>query len=127
MDEAYKISEAELEIMKILWEESQPVSTNIIYQRLKNQQGWGRSTVRTLIKRLHKKKAIIEKMLDVYCYSSAISKADYMDAQTKSFIKKLYGGSVKDLVASLVQNDDLSPEDIEELKEFLKSGGDKHE
>jgi len=34
---------------------------------------------------------------------------------------------VKNFVASLVQNSDLSPEDIEELKEFLKSGGNQHE
>lgn len=127
MSEINKISEAELEVMKILWKADQPVSTNIIYKKLLEQMGWDRSTVRTLIKRLHKKEAIIEKMLDVYCYLPAVSEAEYLNSQTKNFIKRLYGGNVKNLVASLVQNHDLSTEDIEELKEFLQSGVDLHE
>jgi BlaI family penicillinase repressor len=127
MNKANKISEAELAVMKILWDADQPVSTNTIYKHLQDQMGWDRSTVRTLIKRLHEKEAITQKKLDVYCYLPAISEAEYLNVQTKSFIERLYGGSVKNLVASLVQNSDLSPEDIEELKEFLKSGGNRHE
>jgi len=50
-----------------------------------------------------------------------------LDTQTKSFIERLYGGSVKSLAASLVQSHNLSMEDIEELKEFVKSGDDLHE
>jgi BlaI family penicillinase repressor len=127
MNKANKISEAELAVMKILWDADQPVSTNTIYKQLQDQMGWDRSTVRTLIKRLHEKKAITQKKLDVYCYLPAISETEYLNVQTKNFIERLYGGSVKNFVASLVQNSDLSPEDIEELKEFLKSGGNQHE
>jgi BlaI family penicillinase repressor len=127
MNKADRISDAELEVMKILWERKQPLSTNIIYQQLKGEKGWDRSTVRTLIKRLHEKEAIIQQKRDVYCYTPSITEAEYLKAQTISFIKRLYGGSVKNLVASLVQNENLSQEDIEKLKEFIKSEGDTHE
>lgn len=122
-----KISEAELEVMKILWEANIPVSTNNICKKLQEQTGWDRSTVRTLIKRLLEKGAIIQEKQEVYCYSAALSEAEYLNAQTKSFVSRLYGGSVKNLVASLVQNNELSPEDIEELREFLRLGADSHE
>jgi BlaI family penicillinase repressor len=127
MNKVNRISEAELEVMKILWEASEPVSTNSICKKLQEQSGWDRSTVRTLIKRLLDKEAIIQEKRDVYCYSAIISEAEYLSAQTRSFISKLYGGSVKNLVASLVENHELSMEDIEELKEFLRSGDSPHE
>lgn len=127
MRELNKISEAEFEIMKILWRAEQPVSTNDIYKQLQERMGWDRSTVRTLIKRLLEKTAIAQEKLDVYCYLPVISETEYLNIQTKSFIGRLYGGSVKSLVASLVQNNDLSHEDIEELKEFLKLESDKNE
>lgn len=127
MNKTHKISEAELEVMKILWGVDQPLSTNYIYQQLKDRMGWDRSTVRTLIKRLYEKKAIIQEKLDVYCYLPAISEVEYLDRQTKNFIKNLYGGSVKNLVTSLVQNYGLTQEDIEELKAFIKSEGERHE
>ena len=127
MDKVNKISEAELEVMKILWDADQPLSTHTICKQLQEQMGWDRSTVRTLIKRLVEKAAIIQKKLDVYCYLPAISETEYLNAQTKSFINRLYGGSVKYLVASLVQDENLTPEDIEELKAFLKSGGERSE
>lgn len=127
MDKENKISEAELEVMKVLWEAGQPVATGSICKLLQERMGWDRSTVRTLIKRLQEKKAILQEKQDVYCYLPAVSEAEYLEAQTKSFIKRLYGGSVKNLVASLVQNMDLSLEDIEEIKEFIKTGGAKDE
>lgn len=127
MNRVNKISEAEFEVMKILWAASRPVSTNTICKQLQEQMGWDRSTVRTLIKRLCEKEAIIQEKLNVYCYVPAISETEYLDTQTKSFIKRLYGGSVKNLVASLVHNHNLSKEDIEELKEFLRSEGGQSE
>lgn len=127
MNKVNKISEAELEVMKILWDADQPVSTHTICKELEEQMGWDRSTVRTLIRRLVGKEVILQKKLDVYCYSPLVSEAEYLNAQTESFINKLYGGSVKNLVAALVQNNNLSTEDIEELKTFLKERGEESE
>lgn len=122
-----KISQAELEIMKILWQTKEPVSTNDIYKELAEKMGWDRSTVRTLLRRLSDKGAVEVKNLKVISYIPLIPEEDYRNSQTKSFIERLYGGSAKRLVSSLVENYDLSPADIEELRLLLEQGGGKDE
>jgi BlaI family penicillinase repressor len=127
MDSINRISEAELEIMKVLWNADTPVATGTIYKELSEKLGWDRSTVRTLLKRLWEKGAVEERRLKVLCYLPAVSEDEYLHSQTKSFLSRLYGGSAKRLVASLVQNDELTPSDIEELRAYLASGGVGHE
>lgn len=122
-----KISQAELEIMKILWQADEPVSTNDIYKELSEKMGWDRSTVRTLLKRLSEKGAVAVKSLKVISYIPLIPEKEYRDAQTKSFIERLYGGSAKRLVSSLVENYNLTSTDIDELRSLLEQGGDKDE
>ncbi|MBP1754201.1 MAG: transcriptional repressor, CopY family [Firmicutes bacterium] len=122
-----KISHAELEIMKILWQADEPVSTNDIYKELSEKMSWDRSTVRTLLKRLSEKDAVTVKNLKVISYLPLIQEKEYRDSQTKSFIERLYGGSAKRLVSSLVENYNLTPADIDELRSLLEQGGDKIE
>lgn len=128
MDDNFsRISQAEYEVMKILWRTDGPVSTNDIYKELSEQMGWDRSTVRTLLKRLTEKGAVTIEKLSVISYLPAVSEKDYREAQTKSFVERLYGGSAGRLVSSLVENYDLTPSDIEELKNLLNLGGGKNE
>lgn len=120
-----KISQAELIVMQELWKEKEPVSTGDLYKELSKSMGWDRSTVRTLLKRLTEKEAVISKKLAVICYLPAITEDEYRNEQTKSFVENLYGGSAKRLVSSLVENYDLSKKDIEELREYLNKECDK--
>ena len=122
-----RISEAELTVMEVLWASDEPVSTGDILKKLSEQMGWDRSTVRTLLKRLVEKGAVSEKKLKVLSYLPTVSEEEYRNTQTKKFLKRLYGGSAKRLVASLVQNDELKPEDIEELRKFFNEEGAGHE
>lgn len=122
-----RISQAEFEVMKILWRTDGPVSTGDIYSELSKEMGWDRSTVRTLLKRLTEKGAVTTQKLKVLSYLPAISEKEYTDEQTKSFVERLYGGSATRLVSSLVENYDLTESDIEELREILKAEGDKIE
>ena len=126
-ENASRISQAELEVMKILWQNSGAVSTGDICKKLSEQMEWDRSTVRTLLKRLTDKGSVITKKLNVLCYMPAVSEKEYCDVQTRSFVERLYGGSAKRLVSSLVENYDLTPSDIEELRDLLKSGGAENE
>lgn len=128
MDDNFsRISQAEYEVMKILWRTDGPVSTNDIYKELSEQMGWDRSTVRTLLKRLTEKGAVTIEKLSVISYLPVVSEKDYREAQTKSFVERLYGGSAGRLVSSLVENYNLTPSDIEELKNLLNLGGGKNE
>jgi BlaI family penicillinase repressor len=126
-ENANRISQAELEVMKILWKINEPVSTGDICKELSERMGWERSTVRTLLKRLTEKGSVITKKYNVLSYLPVVSEKEYCDLQTKSFVERLYGGSAKRLVSSLVENYNLTPSEIEELRDLLKSGEMKSE
>lgn len=57
-------------------------------------------------------------------YTAIVSEEDYQAAQTRTFLNKLYEGSAKGLVATLIQKEMLSAEDYEELRRFWESGGE---
>jgi len=116
-----KPSEAELEVMKVLWEEGKPLSAPEIVQRLKEKDiKWEKSTIYTLIDRLVKKKVIKqEKKNKLYYYSPSISKEEYAKRETTRVLNKLFNGSVKDLIAALVESGNLKKEELEEIKKLL--------
>lgn len=120
------ISEAEAEVLKVLWNYKAPVTTGTIFKELSEQMGWDRSTVRTLLRRLTEKGAVEEMKLEVLAYRPVLTEEEYRHSQTKSLLERHYGGSAKRLVASLVQNKNLTSADLAELREFLQSGGDRN-
>lgn len=122
-----KISDAELEVMNILWRENRPVSFSNIRTELNNKMGWEKSTIATLIRRLLKKGAVSIQDKDSHHYVSNISKEDYIEFKEKSLIDKLYEGSAKRFVAALCQNGKLTEADIDELKMYFQMGDKKNE
>lgn len=123
MSLAEKVSNAELEVMKILWREKKPVSFSDIRVELQNTMGWEKSTINTLIRRLVDKGVIAAHKQNVIYYTPNISYSDYSQAEEQNFIDKLYNGSAKSFVAALCQRGKLSEADIDELKAFFKMGG----
>jgi len=121
------ISEAEAEVLKVLWDYNGHVATATIYKELSEQMGWDRSTVRTLLRRLTEKGAVEELKREVLVYRPVLTEEEYRHTQTKSLLERLYGGSAKRLVASHVQSENLTPSDMAELRAFLQSGGEYHE
>jgi len=117
---ADKISNAELEIMKILWQNDAPVSAVAIRAELQATKGWEKSTVLTLIRRLHDKEVITAEKRDVFYYSPQISEAEYTTFQMQEMADKLYKGNVKNLVAALCHGGKLNEDDIDELKAYFK-------
>ncbi|WP_088068345.1 BlaI/MecI/CopY family transcriptional regulator [Bacillus thuringiensis] len=115
-----KISEAELEVMKVLWSKS-PQTANEVIQALKGQMDWNPKTVRTLINRLVKKQVIFsqQKIGRTYMYGPLISRDDYLQVETKSFIKRFYGAALKPLIVNFLQEEKLSSKEIDELKRIL--------
>ena len=113
------IGEAELEIMKVLWESGKAVNSQYIGEKVENK-GWKRTTILTFLTRLCEKGAISsEKVGKQYYYTPIISAKEYKRYQTKNLIKNLYNGSVKDFAVSLFEEESLSEEDIEELKAII--------
>lgn len=120
-----KISDAELEVMKILWREEQPVPFSDIRTELSRKKGWEKSTIATLLRRLAGKGAVLVQEKEVHYYTSNILKEDYIMAREKSLINKLYEGSARNFVAALCQSGDLTEADIDELKAYFRMGDKK--
>lgn len=119
-----KISNAELEVMRILWREKKPVSFTDIRVELQNTKGWEKSTINTLIRRLADKEVITAKKKGVLHYTPNISEAEYVQSEEQSMIDKLYDGNAKNFVAALCRRGKLSEADIDELKKYFIMGGD---
>lgn len=114
-----QISEAEFEIMKVIWDNS-PINTKEIVDIVTKSSNWNMRTIHTLIARLEKKGAIKHKKDGrIYIYFPVVKKEDYINSESKSFINKFYNGAVNKMVMNFIQNDMLSLEDIQELKNIL--------
>ncbi|MDB6122334.1 MAG: putative transcriptional regulator [Pedosphaera sp.] len=114
------ISESEWKVMKVLWARS-PLPSNEIIEALADKEDWHPNTVKTLLARLHKKKAVgVQKEKNHYLYSPLVSQADCVQTESESFLMRVFGGSVKPLLMHFVDKQKLSSADLEELKSILK-------
>lgn len=114
-----QISEAELEVMKIVWAQA-PVSTNEITDRLTQTTDWSPKTVQTLIKRLVTKGALTyEKQSRMFVYTPLVSEEEYIDRESSSFLNRFYNENITAMLSSYIENDRLSAEEIGELRALL--------
>ena len=93
-----KISDSELEVLKIIWEKGKVNSLDIIIQL--EEFNWNNNTIRTLIKRLLEKDAIeiVEKNGKSFSYSAKISQEEYKFEKTKNLLKQLHDGDINNLI-----------------------------
>lgn len=114
-----KISDSEWEIMKVLWRKS-PLTSSEIIEILKEYISWNPKTIHTLISRLVKKDAIeVKKNTPFYLYYPKVSEEECRKTETKSFVKKVYNGSIHLLISNFIKNEKLSDEEIKELRKIL--------
>ena len=114
-----RISEAEWEVMKVLWKTS-PKTANQIVDELKRKSRWKRETIRTLINRLVQKKVLgFEKKGRQYHYFPRLTESEGIKAEAESFVKRIGGGSIEPMLAAFVEEKQLSTEKIERLKQIL--------
>lgn len=113
---ADKISDSELEVMKVLWRAGDALPVTVIREELQKSRGWEATTVKTLVNRLVSKGVIFQEKRKVFYYSPLISEVEYNSWATGDLIQRLYNGSARDLVAALVQSNGLTPDDVEELR-----------
>lgn len=110
------ISDAELEVMKVIWNEKRPVTSLDIGEAFETK-GWKKTTIGTFLTRLVEKGALsAEKQGKLYYYTPLISQRDYRKSQTKNLISSLYGGSIRDFAVSLFEEQSISDEELKELK-----------
>lgn len=116
-----KISDAEYEVMEIIWNENGEVTTADIIEKLGEDNFWKHTTILTLAKRLVDKNILkVRKEKRVNYYSPKISKDEYKSYQANGFIEEMYDGSLKSLVASLYDNKKIDEKDLKELKDWIR-------
>lgn len=114
------ISEAEWKVMKVLWASSPRTAAEVVAE-LSRVEDWHPNTVKTLLSRLHKKGAVgTVKQKNLYLYSPLVSEAACVQAETKSFLDRVFGGSVKPLLVHFAEKENLSEADLKELREILE-------
>jgi len=119
MKKTPKISQAEWEVMQVLWNTS-PLTANDIVEKLTAKTHWKRETIRTLINRLVQKKAIaFEKKGRQYDYFPLVTEAQCIKEETRSFLRRFGGGSIEPMLAAFVEGKQLSAEKIARLRQIL--------
>jgi BlaI family penicillinase repressor len=114
-----KISEAEWQVMKLLWKRS-PLTANDIVETLSKDTSWKRETIRTLINRLVGKKALdFEKQSRQYLYFPLVEESECVMEETKLFLDRVHGGSIEPMLAAFVESENISSEEIARLRQIL--------
>lgn len=119
MEKKISVSDAELEILEVLWSAGDSLNANEIRARLGQNKSWERTTVLTLIQRLLKKNVISQEKREVYYYAPRIGREEYIRGETKNFVDKFFKGSSRNLAAALVNSRALTEEDIRELRDYF--------
>lgn len=119
MTKAVQISDAEWEIMKVLWQ-APGLTANEVAERLADAKQWHLKTVRTLLDRLTKKDVLEATSVDrLYRYTPLLSREECVSEASSSFLAKVFDGAFTPMVAHFVKNSPLSKKDRAELERIL--------
>jgi BlaI family transcriptional regulator, penicillinase repressor len=114
-----RISEAEWVVMKRLWAAS-PATANTVVESLAGETDWNPKTIRTLLTRLVQKKALgYKKDGREYLYYPLVKEDACVRAESRSFLQRVYGGALKPMLAAFLESENLSADEIAELKRIL--------
>ena len=115
-----QISEAEFEVMKIVWKYA-PISTNEITEKLLKTTAWSPKTIQTLIKRLVTKGALAyEKQSRMFVYTPLVDENEYLRQESSSFLERFYNGDITTMVSAYIADEKLSEAEIEHLRSILE-------
>jgi len=122
MPDAPAVSEAEWLVMEVLWSaRGKPLTALEVVQGLSGRKDWQDQTIRTMLRRLIRKKAVRYKADGkTYYYSAAIKREQCVRGESRSFLQRVFGGAVQPLLVQLMQESRLSPDEIAELRRILK-------
>lgn len=119
-----QISEAEFEVMKVVWKFA-PINTNEITERLLKTTTWSAKTIQTLIKRLVTKGALTyEKQGRIFVYTPLVKENEYINQQSNSFLNRFYDGDISAMLSTYLENNQLSETELQHLRSILSKDSD---
>lgn len=114
-----RISEAEWEVMKVIWSNA-PLTANEVIAVLADSKEWNPKTVRSLMSRLVEKGALgVSGEGRSYLYVPLVKEDECVRSETSSLLRRIYGGSLKPMLVNFLSDERLTKADIEELKQIL--------
>ena len=123
MERVPRISEAEWQVMKVIWSRP-PSSAQEIIEALADSSEWSAATIKTLLNRLVKKKALtFVKEGKSYRYAARASEEEFQQAESENFLQRVFDGALTPMIAHFVNTRKLSTKEVEELKRLLKGDG----
>ncbi len=121
MKKVPRISETEWELMKILWAQAPCSAGQIIETLWRQDPSWHPKTVKAFLNRLVKKKALgFKKEGRAYLYRPLVKESECVEVASQSFLERVFGGSLKPMLAHFVERRKLSPEEIRDLRKLLE-------
>lgn len=120
MSKAIRITDAEWEVMTVVWEKG-PVAASLVANVLEKKKRWTLATVRTLLRRLVNKRAIKQELEGKrYLYTPVVSVEECARWESESFMDRVLSWAPSETILHLVRKADLSKDDIEELRRILR-------
>jgi BlaI family penicillinase repressor len=121
-----KITQAEWEVMQILWNADAPLSAAEVIDRLETKANWNPKTVRTFLSRLVQKQAVHTVKQDragyeLLHYVPLIDRASALQAKQATFADRFFGGTVHSMLAGCIQSGEISIDELRELREMIDS------
>ena len=114
-----KITDSELEVLKVLWTSDSALPLSVIRSSLQATMEWEAATIKTLLARLVSKRAVLQEKREVFYYSPLVTEKAYNTWVTARLINRLYKGKASNLVAALLNTDGISKDDIAELRQMF--------
>ncbi|PCJ56392.1 MAG: CopY/TcrY family copper transport repressor [Planctomycetota bacterium] len=121
----YQISDAEWEVMNVIWE-NENCSADTIIDFFEGVKEWNHRTIRTMLGRLTKKNYLtVSKDGRKFLYTSAIDQKDCIKSESKSFLKRVFNGASSSMFLHFVDEFNLTKNEIDDLKKLLEKKSSK--
>ncbi len=118
-----ELTEAEWAIMQAVWEH-EPCAAGTVQEALADQKGWAYSTVKTTMDRMARKGLLeIKKVRNLQLFSSTINRTDARKGEFRRMLTRAFDGALGPMMQYLVENESLSDQEIEQLREIVNKDG----
>ena len=119
MSEPCMISDAEWQVMNVVWRD-QPVDSQRVIDELAAANGWTSATIKTMLHRLVKKNVLeFEQQGKRYLYRARVRRADCVRQASRSFLDRVFGGAAAPALMHLVKTAKLTDAELAELRQLL--------
>lgn len=115
------VSEAEYQVMKVIWAAGKPISTNDVVEALLKTTSWKPKTIQTLLARLVKKEALsYERDGRVFVYTPLVHASDILEQESDTFLDRFYDGTLNSMIVDYIERDKLTEDDMNKLVKLME-------